>query len=345
MGRRIVQYLFALLLLGALVACSEENKLETLRVLAWPGYADPDLVQIFERDHHVRVEVTYIETDDELWSRVSANVGGDFDVFAVNTAELKRYIDSGLSQPLKLQDIPNIQHQQQRFRNLESIPGISRNGQIYAIPYTYSEMGLIYDKSKVSATPTSMAALWDPQYQRHALAYDGSNHNFTIAALLLGAQNPFQLNEEQFAAAVQKLVALRRNVLTFYRSPEEVVQLFRDNDLAVVFGNYGAQQVKQLRDAGFDVDMIAPREGVLAWLDCWSMTRGAHNPELVASWINYTLEKQVSQALSDRQGLANTITPSLASVATDNIIWLEPVEDYSKRLKLWDKIRSGDQIE
>ena len=345
MGKRIFWLFWCCLGIPLWVACSEPAPVETLRVLVWPGYADPDLVQTFEREHQVRVEVTFIETDDELWNRVSANVGADFDVFAVNTAELKRYIDSGLSQPLALEDIPNIQRQQPRFRDLASIPGIGRNGQIFAIPYTYSEMGLIFDKSKVFETPTSMDALWDPRYQGRALAYDGSNHNFSIAALLLGVQNPFQLDGEAFPAVVQKLVALRRNVLTFYKSPEEAVELFRDNDVAVMFGNYGAQQVKQLRDAGFNVEMIAPREGVLAWLDCWSMTRGAKNPRLVSSWINYTLEKNVSQALSDRQGLANTITPSLATVDTDKIIWLEPVEDFSKRQRLWEKIRSGDQFE
>ena len=161
MGSRFYGLLFCLLAVFQLPGCTEEAPVETLRVLAWPGYADPDLVQAFEKQHKVRVEVTYIETDDELWQRVSANVGADFDVFAVNTAELKRYIDNGLSQPLNLADLPNIQHQQPRFRDLASIPGITRNGKIYAIPYTYSEMGLIYDKTKVAETPTSMAALWD----------------------------------------------------------------------------------------------------------------------------------------------------------------------------------------
>jgi len=335
----------SLLLTIGLTACSEPGSVETLRVLAWPGYADPDLVATFERDQGVKVEVSFVQTDDELWERISANLGADYDVFAVNTAELKRYIESGLSQPLDLQKIPNIRHQLPRFRELTKIPGISRDGQIYAIPYTFSEMGLIYDPTKVQETPTSMAALWDPRYQGRALAYDGSNHNFSISALLLGRDNPFQLTEPDFQEAHHKLVELRRNVLTFYRSPEEVVELFRGNDIAVLFGNYGTQQVKQLRDAGFKVQMIAPKEGVLAWLDCWSMTRGAKNPELVARWINYMLQKPVSQALSDRQGLANTITPSLTSGEADRIMWLEPMEDYSRRLRLWEAIRSGEQLE
>src|SRR5436853_6001612 len=64
---------------------------DTLRVLAWPGYADPDIVKAFEQRHQVTVQVTVVGSDETLWERVSARDGGDFDVFAVNTAELKRY--------------------------------------------------------------------------------------------------------------------------------------------------------------------------------------------------------------------------------------------------------------
>lgn len=333
-----------LLLVPLLVNCSSEKPLEVLRVLAWPGYADADLVQAFERQHNVHVDVTYVNSDDELWSRVQAHEGSDFDVFAVNTAELKRYIDAGLVVPLQQNRIPNSTHQSARFRDLTAVPGITRDGALYAIPYTYSEMGLIYDKGKVAEVPTSMAALWDTRYQGKVLAYDGSNHNFTLTALLDGVPDPFQLNSEQFMAVARRLVDLRRNLLTFYSAPEEVVDLFRNNDVVLVFGNYGDQQVKLLRDAGFDVDMIIPREGVLAWLDCWAVTRGARNRALAEGWINYTLELPVSQALTQRQGLANTVSPVRDDMASERILWVQPVEDFANRSLWWDRIRSGDTL-
>lgn len=330
------------LLLGA---CSGETPVETLRVLAWPGYADADVVAEFERRHQVRVDVALVKSDDELWARMSANQGGDFDLFAANTAELKRYIDSGLSVPLDLAALPGTAHQLPRFRDREAIHGITRDGAVHAIPYTYSEMGLIYDKSRVFEPPVSMAAMWDPRYQGKVLAYDASNHNFTLAALLLGAANPFQLDDTQFAAGVEKLTALRRNVLTFYSAPEEAVELSLNNHVALIFGNYGTQQLKQLQDAGIDAGYVIPQEGVLAWLDCWAISRGAKNRALAHAWIDYMLEPQVNQTLTERQGLANTLTPSLSAADAARVIWLQPVEDYARRAQLWEKIRSGDRHE
>ncbi len=39
---------------------------DTLRVPAWPGYADPDIVRTFERRHGGKVEVTIIDSDLDL---------------------------------------------------------------------------------------------------------------------------------------------------------------------------------------------------------------------------------------------------------------------------------------
>ena len=330
------------LMLALAGGCSKPEPRQVLRVLAWPGYADPDVVARFEQQYNAKLDVSFISSDDELWSKLNDRSGDQFDVFAVNTAELKRYIDTGISVPLELEKIPNTHHQLPRFEHLDAIPGITRDGKVYGIPYTYSAMGLIYNRDLVKQPPTSMAAMWDPQYQGKVLAYDGSNHNFTIAALILGIEDPFHLNDAQFHQVVNELIRLRRNVLTFYRSPEEAVDLYRKNKVALVFGNYGSQQVKQLQDAGANIGYVIPREGALAWLDCWSVTKYARNRLLAEKWINFTLEQDNSTVLTQREGLANTVTPSPAAMAADKIIWIRPVEDFTKRARLWAKIRSGD---
>jgi spermidine/putrescine-binding protein len=45
---------------------------DVLRVLAWPGYADPDVVHDFERRYQVSVEVTFVDSDEALWAHMHA---------------------------------------------------------------------------------------------------------------------------------------------------------------------------------------------------------------------------------------------------------------------------------
>ena len=109
---------------------------ETLRVLTWPGYADADLVKAFELKTGSKVEVTTIDSDDVMWQKLNKNKAGDFDVFAVNTAELQRYIQAGLAVPVQTANIPNTARQLPRFRDLKGIPGLVHGNKVYAIPYT-----------------------------------------------------------------------------------------------------------------------------------------------------------------------------------------------------------------
>ncbi|MED5619352.1 extracellular solute-binding protein [Ideonella sp. BN130291] len=330
--------------MATLFACAAQAA-PVLRVLAWPGYADPDIVKRFEERHKVKVQVSIVSSDESLWERVNANGGGDVDVFAVNTAELKRYVDGGLVVPLNLGNIPNAQAQLPRFRNLAAIPNLTHQGRVYALPYTYSEMGLIYDRKQVATPPTSISALWDPRYRGKVLAFDTGSHNFSIAALALGRPNPFQIDDASYDEVVRHLVALRRNVLTFYSLPEEAVELFVGQHVALLFANYGTQQVQQLRKAGADIGYVIPQEGALAWLDCWTITRGARDKVLAEAWINHMLERSVGEALTERQGLANTVVAPAGEDRNSKILWLEPVENAERRTALWTRIMSGARPE
>ncbi len=314
---------------------------ETLRVLAWPGYADPDLVKVFEQRTGSKVEVTTIDSDEALWQRISVHKGEDFDVFAVNTAELQRYIDQAWVAPIDVTKLPNTASQLPRFRNLKTIPGILRGGKVFGIPYTYAEMGLIYDRQQIKEAPTSIRALWDPRYRGKVLMHNSATHNFSLAAQSLKDASPFHLDDKEWPATVDQLIALRRNVLGFYSQPEESVNLFQRQRAALMLANYGTQQLQLLQAAGADVGYAIPQEGALAWLDCWVVSRNAKSPMLALAWINYFLEKAPSLALITRQGLANTISQPSHLRAEDRLRWLEPVENVDRRNQLWERIWSG----
>lgn len=330
-------------LLLALTALPASATQPVLRVLAWPGYADPEVVLSFEQQHHVRVELTVVTSDATLWDKVSAH-NQDYDVFAVNVAELQRYLARNLVQPLQPANIPNTQLQLARFRDLSAIPGLMHDGKTYAIPYTYSQMGLIYDRKQFRTPPRSIDALWDPRYRGKVIAYDGGTHNFSLAAQALHLASPFHIAPGDLPRAAEKLIALRRNVLGFYTQPDESAQLFLRHGAALMFANYGKQQVHLLKQAGADIDYVIPQEGALAWLDCWALTRNGRETRLAHAWIDHLLGPQASRYLVERQGLSNTLRDDRDSRPNGRPVWLEPPEDTALRERLWARIRSGDRL-
>lgn len=325
--------------------CVTAGQPAELRVLTWPGYADHDIVEKFEHDFGIEVSVTYITSDDDLWNKISFNNSADFDLFAVNTAELQRYLKKGLVAPIDPKKIPNINAQLPRFRDLKQLDTIFIAGNQYAVPYTYSEMGIIYSKDAMAEPPKSIKSLWDRRYEGRVLAYDASNHNFSLAAQTLGFSNPFTMSSEQLVMAAKKLVDLRRNILTFYSDPDEALRIYRDSGAVLMFANYGAQQVRKMKEAGLNIGYVIPEEGAFAWLDCWVISKSSKNALAAHDWINYMLTKDVGQALTKRQGLMNTIEQPLGQDSRDKIIWLEELLKPEERADLWLRVRAGDAPE
>ena len=338
---RMRRLLPAVVSLAAAMACAQPAfAAKQLRVLAWEGYADPDWVKAFEKKFDADVSVVYVGTDDEIWAKIKGSEGEDFDLFAVNTAQLQRYIDAGLTTPHDLSQIPNQKKTLPRFQDLTKVTGVMRDGKVHAIPYAFDSIGLIYDVDKVSPPPTSMDVLWDPKYQGRVLAYDNGEHNFSFTALTLGIADPFHLSDDQLEKIKAKLIDLKHNVLSFYTTPDEALQLYNNNDVALIWANYGQQQVKAMQDAGAHIKYVNPKEGALAWLDTWALTKGVRDKQLAEEWVNFVLQPEISGALSERTGFGNTVTPFASAGADDKLVWLESVENPTRRADLWNEVKA-----
>lgn len=313
---------------------------QNLRVLAWDGYADPDWVKAFTAETGIGVDVVFIGSDDEIWAKIKGSEGKDFDVFAVNTAQLQRYIQADLVSPIDVSKLPNQPNVLPRFRDLEAVGGVTKDGKVYGIPFAFDSIGLIYDTNKVKPAPTSMDVMWDPAYKGKVLAYDNGEHNFSFTALTLGYKDPFHLTADQMEKVKEKLVDLKHNVLSFYTTADEAQQIYQNNDVALIWANYGQQQVKAMQEVGAPVAYVNPKEGALAWLDNWVISKGARDLDAAHKWINFMISKKVSSELSQRTGFGNSVTETGSAGANDKLVWLEPVEDPLKRSDLWNEVKA-----
>jgi putative spermidine/putrescine transport system substrate-binding protein len=339
--RKLKWMVVAALGLVAVLGTGSAAFAKELRILAWQGYADDDWVKEFKGQCGCDVSVVFIGTDDEIWAKIKGSEGKDFDLFAVNTAQLQRYIDAGLTTPIDLDKIPNQKQTLPRFQDLSKITGVMRDGKVHSVPYAFDSIGIIYDPKKVASPPDSMTVLWDPKYKGKVLDYDNGEHNFTVTALTMGIADPYKLTPDQLDQAKKKLIDLKHNILSFYTTADEALQLWQNNDIAVMFANYGQQQVKMMKDAGLNIVYVNPKEGAIAWLDTWALTSGVRDKELAESWINFVLQKKIGEQLSQRTGFGNTVAPFPSAAEGDKMVWLEFVEDPTKRADLWNEIKAA----
>lgn len=313
-----------------------------LRILTWEGYADKDWVEQFEKETGAQVDVVFAGSDDEMWAKIQGSGGDDFDVFATNSGTMQRYIDGKLLAPLDLAKIPNHEQQLPRFRDLSKVPGATRDGKSYLMPYAFSPLVVIYDPKKVDPAPASWSVLWDPKYKGAVLTYDQGDANIDVAAIKLGLPNPFHLTDKEFETVKNELIGLKQQLAGYYTFVPDSVQLWQNNDVSVIFGGYGEQQIKALKAAGIDAKIAYPKEGVPAWVDTWAVTSRAKGDtyDLALKWINFATSRKVGEQLTERTGYANSVTSTDAIPENVKVFWMAGTENPSKRADLWNEVKA-----
>lgn len=313
----------------------------TLRLLVWEGYADEDWVEEFEEKYDADVQVVYLTSDDEMWTKIKGSDGADFDLFSVATSGLGKYIDHGLVKPIDVSRISNRANQLPQFQDLEKVAGVTRDGNVYGMPLAYGSIGLIYNADKIDPAPTSWDVLWDPKYAGQVLISDTSEVNISMVAIALGFPNPYKLSPEQLAEVKERLLDLRPNLTSYYSSPEESIQIYEAGDVALIFSPWGEQGTGMFKEAGHNVGYAIPAEGASGWIDAWAMTKGVQDEDLAYAWLDFFFQKKVSNSLTERYRLGNTVTPSPDFDYADRLIWSEQVEDFTARNDIWNAVKAA----
>jgi putative spermidine/putrescine transport system substrate-binding protein len=262
-----------------------------LNIIIWAGYAedgtnDPayDWVTPFEEDTGCQVNSTDM-TDSG--NGVDLMNTGEYDGISASGDATLRLISAGTVAPVNVDLIPNYE---QIFEGLKLQPHNSVDGVPYGVPHGRGANIMLYNTDIFPEAPTSWAPVWED-----AGEYTGqvSIYNYAIyiadAALHImsseddmGITNPYQLNEEQFDAAVALLEAQSEHAI-YWGTAAEQIQSF-DTEEAVV-GTSWQYMANNLPDA--PVAGTLPAEGSTGWSDTWMIHSEAANPNCMYMWMNH----------------------------------------------------------
>ena len=117
---------------------------------------------------------------------------------------------------------------------------------------------------------------------------DDANNNVTNAAIILGLDDPFNLDDADFDAVKQKLIEQKQYLISYYAGFEEGVNIWDSSDASLMF-SMGEFQAVELADRGYDVVYSIPKEGGIGWLDTWALSKGVQDADCAHKWVNHYL--------------------------------------------------------
>jgi putative spermidine/putrescine transport system substrate-binding protein len=321
-----------------------------LNIVAWPGYiergeTDPnfDWVTKFEAATGCKVQVKTANTSDEMVALM--NEGG-FDLVTASGDASLRLIAGKRVQPINISLIPSWDRIDDRLKNA---PWYVVDGVHYGVPYMWGPNVLMYNTEVFGDQPPTS---WNVVFEEMTLpdgksnkgrvqAYDGPIHIADAALYLmhhrpeLGITSPYELNPEQYAAALDLLRQQRQIVGRYWHDAFIQIDDFK-NEGVVASGSWPFQ-VNLLKSQGEPVASVIPVEGATGWADTTMMHVDAEHPNCAYMWMEHTLSSNLMSDLSVWFG-ANPAVPAACSdgrgMQTPEGCTLNGMDDFEK-IRFW----------
>jgi putative spermidine/putrescine transport system substrate-binding protein len=279
-------------------------------IVAWPGYiergeTDPayDWVTAFEEKTGCKVQVKTANTSDEMVALM--NEGG-FDLVTASGDASLRLVAGKRVQPINPELIPSWSTVDERLQNA---PWHTVDGQHYGTPYQWGPNVLMYNTQVFPAAPESWDVVFEPMdladgkpNEGRVQAYDGPIHIADAALYLmahrpeLGIKSPYELNADQYAAALDLLRQQRKLVSRYWHDAFIQIDDFK-NEGVVASGSWPFQ-VNLLKAEGQPVGSTIPKEGATGWADTTMLAAEAEHPNCAYAWMEHSLDPKVQGDLA-----------------------------------------------
>jgi putative spermidine/putrescine transport system substrate-binding protein len=318
----------------------------SLSLISWAGYVEEPWTKPFEEKTGCKVSDKIAGTSDEM---VQLMRSGQYDGVSASGNATARLVDGGNVDPVNVDLVPNYKT---IFSDLKNQPYNTFDGVHYGIPHGRGANLLMWNSNDVKPAPTSWNVMFDPKvaakYKGKISAYDDPIYIADAAVYLkahqpdLGIENPYELNEEQFEAAVELLKEQRANIGEYWSDAAKQISAFAGGD--DLLGTTWQYQYFELKGEGHPVAAspasqgFLPKEGATGWSDTWMISSEAKHPNCMYMWMNWIVSPKVNAEVAEFFGEAPAQTLACEHTANKNFCNEYHAENpgFWKRVYYWE---------
>ena len=262
-----------------------------VNVCSWGEYIDEDLITEFEETTGIRVNYQTAESNEALYSLI--NMGGaDFDVIVPSDYMIGRLIDEDMLVELNFDNIPNFDLIDDRFKNLSYDPENK-----YTVPYTWSTLGIIYNRDMVDGEITSWSAMFDPQYAGQVLMINNSRDALAAGLFYLG-YDVNTTDKSQIREAFELLKTAKDQGVYQAFVMDQVFQKMEGGNAAIAM-YYAGDYLTMVDNSDQDLAFVIPEEGSNWFVDAMCVLKTSQHKEEAEAWINFITSTSSSLANMD----------------------------------------------
>ncbi|MGI5505372.1 polyamine ABC transporter substrate-binding protein [Lentzea sp. CA-135723] len=303
---------------GRAVNLTDEPKLNFYN---WTDYIAPETLPGFTSISGIEVTYDNFSTNDEMEAKIASGQAG-YDLVVPSDNFLRRFLRSGLLQPLDHDAIPNLRNLEQRFVEAEYDPGNR-----FSVPWAWGTTGLAYSKSQIGGEVTSFDAFDLPNAQGRSSILDEARDGMAIGLLKLG-HDPNTTDPKQIDDAANFLLSLKKKL---GQINSDVIEPLTSGQVRLAQSYSG--DAFQAAGTNDDIGYAIPSEGGLSYVDLLVIPKDAPHAGNAHRFIDHILGAEAGAALSNavRYGSANAAAkPLIDKELLDNPVVYPPDDQLAK---------------
>ncbi|MEQ5774203.1 MULTISPECIES: extracellular solute-binding protein [unclassified Thalassospira] len=331
--------MFGVSALAGVMMLAGTAQAEELRLLTWGGYAPDDVIQMFEKETGIDVEVT-LSNNEDMISKLRATGGGGFDLAQPSQDRIAgAQMEYGIYKPMDLSKVDAAQFIPSMLAATKTNTTV--DGKVYGLPHIWGTSGLVVDTKKAADVKDytdlcndSVAGKVSYRLKRPTLI----GFAFAMGMDPFAAYTDEAKYQEILDKVQEKLIECKPNVKTYWEGGDALLNLVRSGEVvAAMAWDTGGWK---LNNDNADITFVAPKSGALGWVDTFALPRKSENEDAAYKWINFVMQPEIAAKITASAGnftaskgaddfaedkLKAQFKNSFPQEALDNIKWYPPV--------------------
>lgn len=329
--KKLFALLLALMLMMSVCAAAEtvnQKDEAVLNIFTWEGYIDySTVIQPFEAETGIKVNYATFASNEEMFEKLSAVGGGDYDIILASDYMLNTVREAGLMQKFDPAIVTNYGNLNPDFTGKFFDPENA-----YVIPYVSGIPLIVYDPNAVDIEIDSFADLWDPSLKDTLGLIDDARVTLGMVLLSMG-QSMNTTDEAVLAEAAEKLNALKENIHVLEYENLHNYLVSGDIGVAYTFTPF----VGLALDANPELKVVWPQEGLGFGIDGCFIPSNAPHAKNANLFLEFLLRPEIAAVCAEWQYYC---TPNAAALEVIS-------EDYKARTEfmgLFDRMNDAEFV-
>lgn len=289
---------------------------KTLNVCIFAETFTPESIALFEKQTGIKVNVTYVETDNQIYARFRINQGEGYDVVNISDYLVALLRKQGFLRKIDRSKISNFGQLDKRLMHLPFDPDSD-----FCLPHKWYVYGIVYDTRFFPVAPDKMSFDYifrDPKQlcaehkvsAPYKLCMLEDHLDVTYLTAIYLGKNPYNITQQDLEE-IQNLLIKQKSWVEVYSVHSILYFLFSGVvPIALTSSNY----VSKIFSERSHYDFAIPREGSLFIVENLAIPRLSKKADLAHKFIDFMLSEEIATLNSVSYGFNSSHVKAINAV-------------------------------